>query len=154
VQEYGQRLAHTLQAYELEAAAEDRELQWNATVGLLSQFVGGRLNPLVCFLEPLAARAFDADGSWEKGPDRGRVLEREDAAAAALAQTTLGRPEARAALARQAGAAFDGTARALGRPEPPVPPDTSFATTLLEAAADVGPWRLEDARKVWRGWHD
>jgi hypothetical protein len=154
VQEYGQRLAHTLRAVELQEAAEARKWKWDATVGVASHFFGGRLNPVVGALESTAARLCDADGSWGVGPDRGLVFRREDAVAAGRAQTFWSAPADIAAMAAQARAAFDGTARVLGRLEAPTPPDTSWSATLVDAATEAGLGRSEDAWKAWRKWRD
>lgn len=143
VQEYGQRLAHALRAFELEAAAQARELEWDATVGLAVEVPKGAVGGVVGALEPVAAKLLGADGAWEAVPDQGAVFERADAAAVARARSHLWDPAELAELTARAGAAFDGVARVLGRPDPPTPPDTSWAMTLVEAAAQSGIVRLD-----------
>jgi hypothetical protein len=150
LQEYGQRLAHTLDAFEAKAAAEDRQWRWNGEIGLLSNFVGGRLNPLVVAAEPFLAQAFDADGSWEAGPDRGLVFDRHDAARSTGGVTLLADEAAVAALERGARAAFDGTVDALGMPEPPKAPKPHPFDPFIDAGGALGTTWLDDLARLRR----
>ncbi len=152
VQEYGQRLAHALQAFEEEAAAKERQWKWDLLVGLPSMLVGGRLNPVVGVLEPFAARWLEADGSWTIAPDRGLTFDSDDAARAALARAMEGEAApALIAVARESRQAFDLVTAALGELDPPEEPDTHWWSPVLEAVESVGLGRAEgviDARRA------
>jgi hypothetical protein len=155
VQQFGQRLAHELNGLEARETAENRKEWWNLTVGLYTQLIPGYLGIAAGVLEGALAIQLDMDGTWETGPDRGLVFDREDAAAAALAQLPPDRAADAGAVVGQAAAAFDRTARALGSPRPPTSPPADLAEPLLGGLMDLqrererargGPW--PDGRRV------
>lgn len=150
VQEYGQRLAHALHGFELQAAAELRQLEWTVMVTLPSMLVGGRLNPVVAALEPIAARAFGADGRWDNGVDRGAVFLPQDAARDARAHTPVTDRAEVAALTARVRAAFDETISVLGRPRPPKTPpaDPYWILTGLEGVSGGNLARSEELLKA------
>jgi hypothetical protein len=147
VQEYGQRLAHAIQGFEAQAAAEAAETVWNWTFGLAAELVPGVWGPMAGLAEGYGAILFGADGTWDNGVDRGLIFEREAAANGAIAQ--LG-PDERAAareLAAQARAGYDRAAEALGRPGPPTSPEPDIYAPWRDAAADLGSGRAAGIAK-------
>ncbi|HEY0401163.1 MAG TPA: hypothetical protein VGD09_04040, partial [Blastococcus sp.] len=86
---------------------------------------------------------FDMDGTWENGADRGLVFDRNDAAAAALAQLPPERSADAQAVRQQAIAAFDRTATALGVRRSPASPEADYAEPLLGGLTDVEKERAE-----------
>jgi hypothetical protein len=131
VEQYGQRLAHALRGFEEQAAARSREAIWNLFVALPLTFVRGPWGVGFGAVEGYAATAFGVDGSWDNGPDRGLVLDREDAADAVPGTRAPADPDAVAA-ARQAHAIYDATLRALGIPRPPQPSDMDVLAPALD----------------------
>jgi hypothetical protein len=150
VQEYGQRLAYALRAFEVQDAAEDRRFLWTMTFNLLT--LPGRLGTAVGVVEPFAARLLGTDGSWDIGPDRGLVFDREDAAQAAIGRALEGDADAAlATIARQSRAAFDRVAGALGPLRAPEEPETHWWDPVLEALGSFGSDSAKDAAKAGRG---
>lgn len=152
VQEYGQRLAYALEAFERKDEAEDRQSLWNVLVGWPSHIPGG-FGDGWGTAESGVARLLGNDGSWTIGPDNGLVFTPEDAVAAAVEQAESADPaDAHAlpgAIARQVRAAFDRTAERLGSPEAPIPPpEESWTGALLETATDAAP----GADRLLKGW--
>jgi hypothetical protein len=145
VREYGQRLAHALEGFELQAQAERDERMWQWTVGLLVELPkhagwGAALG----IVEGYAAMALDRDGRWETRPDSGRRFDEADAAGAVLAATPTVGPGVRAVLAGHAQVVFDRTSEALGEPRAPVPEERNLVAPLVEAAAGAavdGAWK-------------
>ena len=135
VQQYGQRLDHALDGFELQARAERAELAWNVLtlpLELLSGPVGTALGVLAGF----TAIALDADGTWDEPPGPGRVLDRADAARAA---TTAPSPAALwPAAAERAVAAYERTTELLGRPRAPRSPREDYLAPLTDAIAPDG----------------
>lgn len=137
VREYGQRLAYAIDGFRVQQRAEQRQLGWNSTVGLLVNVLPARGGIVGGVLEGPLAVLFGCDGTWEQGPDTGRRFDREVAADVALGM----RPTATAAeqelVARQARAAFDRTSQYLGRPAPPESPRGDLAGALADSLIDV-----------------
>ncbi|MCW2636467.1 MAG: hypothetical protein JWQ99_2834 [Blastococcus sp.] len=138
VQEYAQRLAHSLRAFELEDVAEDRRLVWQGFSFVPTEFFG-KAGDVLGVLDVVASRLLGTDGSWEIGADRGLRFDREDAADAALDRVVgpAGHAPAEVVdeIARQSRAAFDRVARALGKPEEPIPPDASLGEAIKDAVS-------------------
>jgi hypothetical protein len=146
VQQYGQRLAYALHGYEEKEAAENRQAGWDCTIGLVVNLVSGRPGVGAGVIEGYAAILFGADGTWDNGADRGLVFDRGDAADAALA----GLPPDRAAEAvtRQARAAYDRAAAALGLPRPPTSPESDYLEPLLGGMPGAAGEYLKNLRGV------
>ena len=127
VQEYGQRLDHALDGFELQQAADTRALVWNLTGGLALEVASFSRIPLVVLLaegvKMVAPALLDADGTFTQGPDAGLRHDAHDAGAdvvAALPPDLIARAEEARA---QTEAAYRRTAAALGTPTPPISPD-------------------------------
>ena len=141
VQEYGQRLAHSLRSFRLANEAHDRQVVWDA-LAFVPTNMPGWVGAGLGVVEVAAGKLLGNDGSWHIGPDRGLEFDREDAADAAIERVVgpTGGASAQVVdeVARQTRAAFDRVSRALGSPEGPVPPgEKSLAEALLEEAADT-----------------
>ena len=78
-QEYGQRLAHSLHAFEQQEDAENKQLLWDSTVGLVG-FLPGWWGVGAGLVEGYAAIALGMDGTFEVGADRGLHFDAGDAA--------------------------------------------------------------------------
>jgi hypothetical protein len=137
VQQFAQRSDYALDGLEAREEAENRELGWDMTVGLFTQLIPGYLGVAAGVLEGYAAIWLDMDGTWENGEDRGLVFDRDDAATAALAQLPPGQAEDLRAVTRQAQAAFDRTATALGERRPPESPSVDYLEPLLGGLSDL-----------------
>jgi hypothetical protein len=137
VQQFGQRLAYVLNGLEARETAENRKQWWDLTVGLYTQLIPGYGGIGAGVLEGYLAIWLDMDGTWETGPDRGLVFGRGDAVTAALAQLPPDRAADTEAVVRQAAAAFDRTARALGVRRPPTSPPVDLAAPLLDGLSDL-----------------
>jgi hypothetical protein len=142
VQEYGQRLAHALHGFEQQDDAENREWFWDHTFALLGQLpswwgVAGGV------AEGYVAIALGMDGTWDNGADHGLHFDRETAAESMVADLSPDRAVDADALARQARAAFDRTARLLGRPQAPESPDEDYVEPFLDGAAGAAMERLK-----------
>lgn len=152
VQEYGQRLAQTLLAYELQREAAIKALVWKFTPLHLLTYVPGPIGVGAGVVEPFVARLLGTDGSWEIGPDHGLVFDREDAVRAALAHALAGSPDpAIADVAREARTAFDRVTAALGELDAPRAPETHWWDPVIEAAESLGTGRAEavvEARRL------
>jgi hypothetical protein len=140
VQEYGQRFAHALDAFEAKEAAEVGEMLWDCSfgaVGLLPGWwgVGAGL------VEGYAAIALNMDGTWEMGPDQGLRFGKDDAADRATAALSRA-PEDAAAIEEQARAAFDRTIRALGAASAPRSPGHDWTEPLVDLAGGTAVERL------------
>ena len=150
LREYGQRLAHSLRAFELEDVAEDRQFIWQVFSSLLTN-LPDKAGDVLGVMDVFATRLLGTDGSWEIGPDRGLRFDREDAADAALERFGVSTGHAPAEvvdeIVRQSRAAFDRVSRAVGVPEEPVPPDVS----LLEAVQDEVAGRAMSGRRGGTG---
>jgi hypothetical protein len=144
VQEYGQRLAHALHGFEQQDDAQNREWFWDRTFALLGQLpswwgVAGGV------VEGYVAIALGMDGTWENVADRGLHVDRDTAAESMVADLPPDRAGDADAVARQARAAFDRTARLLGSPRAPVSPLEDYAEPFLDGAVGV---TLERLKKV------
>lgn len=133
VEEYGQQLAYTLHGYAEKARAERRALGWKLTVGVAVNFLPARAGLIGGVLAAYAARGAGMDGRWDNGQDRGLVFARADARATVYD----GRASAEGGVLRQmlgqAELGYVRTARVLGRPEPPTPPDIAWWQPGVEA---------------------
>jgi hypothetical protein len=143
LQQFAQRSDYALDCLEARKAAENRAEWWRLTVGLYAQLVPGYGGIAAGVLEGELAIVFDMDGTWENGADRGLVFDRNDAAAAALAQLPPERSADAQAVRQQAIAAFDRTATALGVRRPPASPEADYAEPLLGGLTDVEKERAE-----------
>ncbi|SOD94191.1 hypothetical protein [Blastococcus haudaquaticus] len=127
VQEYGQRLSHALDGYELEHAAQQRALVWNFSAGLVLEVASFSRVPLVSViadgLKVVGPPLLNADGTFTQGPDRG-LRYGEDVAGADVVATLPPDLSARVDAARaQAEAAYRRTSGVLGDPDPPISPE-------------------------------
>jgi hypothetical protein len=137
VQGYGARLAHAVH----EARARDRAVSRRLVVDLATaplQVAQSTAASVVGLPLPFLTHAAGLDGTWQPEVDRGPVPTARDAAAA-------GAPSGDLEGARAAAAAFTATARALGTPAPPLPPDWTWYTTLLEALP------VPEKERFWEG---
>jgi hypothetical protein len=148
VQEYGHRLAHALDGFEAKQRAENNALLWDWTFGLptsvASEFTR-RTGPGLALglgIDYLAI-GVGADGTWDNPADEGLRFTRADAVDQLRTRAAL-RIDADA-LARQAEAAFDRTATALGIPAPPRSPDVDLMAPIRDAV--VGEAASWGARK-------
>ena len=140
--EYGQRLAYALHGFEARGRAAERQIDWAWYVALPADLVpgiGGRSRRL----EPFAAHAMGADGTWENGVDRGARYTPDAAAAITSGQLTAGQRALAPELDQQARAAYLATATRLGAPVPPVSPVWDATGPLL----DGGPG-LDDVERL------
>ena len=141
-QEYGQRLSHALDGYELQHAAQQRAFVWNISAGLLLEVVSFTRVPPTALAADVAKIAapplLNADGTFTQGPDRG-LRYGEDVAGgevvAALPPDLVARAEAARA---QAEAAYRRAAGVLGDPNPPVSPER-WRLTFDNVMDAVGP---------------
>jgi hypothetical protein len=132
VQEYGQRLDHTLDAFEARAAAQRRALGWDLTVGLVG-YLPGMAGNVGGVIEGYAAIALDMDGTWDNGVDRGLVFDGGTAADASRADLGPAAAAEAREVARQARIAFHRTAAVLGDPTPPESPPVDYLGPLFDA---------------------
>jgi hypothetical protein len=154
--EYAQRLQHALAGYDARSDAVDRQLFYDMTVRFpawaVEQVVehrpgGGFVAGLIGVGVDAGAHLANADGSWVNPPDRGLVLDREDAAAAVARLVPATDPTGAEQLARQGRAAFDRTARALGVPAPPEP-DTDPAHLYSDEPAEQAKAFVDGTHRV------
>jgi hypothetical protein len=138
VQQFAQRSDYALDGLEARETAENRAQWWDMTVGLFAQLVPGYPGIAAGVLEGFAAILLDMDGTWENGVDRGLVFDRDDAAATALAPLPPGRAADAQAVSRQAVAAFDRTATALGVRQPPESPPIDLLEPVLGGLLGLG----------------
>lgn len=137
VQEFGQRHAHTLDGREARETAENREFLWDVTVGFFVSLIQGPVGVGAGVAEGYLQVWGGYDGTWDNGVDRGLDFDRADAAASAAALLSPDRPVDVAAVRRQAEAAFDRTARALGETRPPTSPEVDRLEPLEGAVTDM-----------------
>jgi hypothetical protein len=132
-QEYGQRFSFALDTYELQEAAEHRTAAWNASVGLIPDLLPGVWGLAAGVVEGYAAIALGRDGTWDSGVDEGLHLDAGTAIQESLAAVGSEASVEAAEIARQARAAFDRTAGALGNPLPAESPESDYLAPLLDA---------------------
>jgi hypothetical protein len=132
-QEYGQRFSFALDTYELQEAAEHRTAAWNASVGLIPDLLPGVWGLAAGVVEGYAAIALGRDGTWDSGVDEGLHLDAGTAIQESLAAVGSEASDEAAEIARQARAAFDRTAGALGNPLPAESPESDYLAPLLDA---------------------
>jgi hypothetical protein len=137
VQQFAQRSDYALDGLEARETAENRELGWDMTVGLFVELIPGYLGMAAGVVEGYLAIALDMDGTWDNGVDRGLVFDRDDAAAVALAQLPPEHAADAQAVSRQAVAAFDRTATALGARRPPESPPVDLGAPLQDGPVDL-----------------
>jgi hypothetical protein len=150
VQQYGQRLAYALHGFEAREIAENRELWWHLSVDSIVNLIPGPWGVGAGVVAGYLAIWMNMDGTWENGVDRGLVFDRADAAAEALAQLPPDRSADVVTVARQARAAFDRTARALGLPRPPTSPEVDYLEPVLDGMAGLAAERLGKLARVPR----
>ena len=152
VKDYGLRLAHALDADELRAMAEAKELLWDSTVAQLPKLVGPKTSAVVAVAGEALALWWDFDGTWDDQPDTGRVYDRTDAAAQALLQPRPAELSDSDAVAARARAAFGHMRRLLGEPEAPVSPEKDY-WALVEATQKSPIERLSEVPGMpeWTG---
>lgn len=135
VREYGQRLAHALQAAQAQEAAVDRQITFDiATLPL--EAVKGFPAVVLDAGASTVAQWVHADGSWSIGPDRGPSFDGRDAAAAAAATVPPAEQFRAHAAAASARTAFGQTMAHLGIPHGPEP-DHWEDGILDEATSDL-----------------
>jgi hypothetical protein len=134
VREYGQRLAYALHGFEQKAAAELSAQRWEATWGLLPNLLR-RMGPgaLAGMASDYVAIALDRDGTWDNGPDDGRVFDASDAERAAAGSLPAWSAADVAVIGARAGTAFENTLDALGRPKPPTSPPSDLWKPVKDA---------------------
>jgi hypothetical protein len=147
---YGQRLAHAIQGFEAQDAAERAETWWTWTWGLAANLVLGRFGPAAGLVEGYAAILTGADGTWDNMPDDGLRVDRSDAADMALAQMSPDGVVAAREVAAQAARAYDRTAEVLGSPKPPTSPPPDWLEPLVDALADLAVGKAVDESEVVR----
>ena len=136
--EYGQRLAYALHGFEQKAAAELREDRWDMTWGLLPNLVRRTgVGLLVGVASDYVAIGLGRDGTWENGPDSGRVFDAQDAERAARVSRYGSSDAGVAVIEAHAGAAFENTLDVLGRPKPPTSPQTDLWEPVRNAGVGV-----------------
>jgi len=144
--EYAQRLEYAIEGYVAMSDAVDRQFTYDVSLRLpvfafskIAALFPGTSGPagVAEALVDGGAWLLHADGSWELGPDRGLVFDREDAAAAVAPLDQGTDPATAELLARQARAAFDRTLLLLGRPEPPMDLDASLTGSTPDGAVDL-----------------
>jgi hypothetical protein len=142
VREYGQRLAHALEAFDLQEEAVREAQKYEvakqvvlaaparpavaAGVGIALDYVGMGLR---------------LDGTWEQGPDEGRHLGAGDAVRSVGGVDGL-TPAERSRLAR---AAFSAAGDVLGHPAAPDSPEQHVLRPLVDAAVGAFPPPLRGA---------
>jgi hypothetical protein len=155
VREYGQRLAHALDGFELQEEAENKELFWSWTVGLALDLVShaplktiGIAADLVNGYGPIL---LGMDGTFDVPVDRGLRFDAEDAVADALAALPPDLAVQAHAVRMQADASYRRTAAELGLPEPPESPETDLVGPLVEIAvgqlADLAESEIRPGRR-------
>jgi hypothetical protein len=132
-QEYGQRFSFALDTYELQEAAELRATAWNGTVGLIPDLLPGVWGMAAGVVEGYAAIALGRDGTWDNGVDGGLHLDAGTAIQESLAAVGSDAAVEAAEVARQARAAFDRTAGALGDPLPAESPESDWLAPILDS---------------------
>ena len=150
VREYAQRADHALDAMEDREAAENKQWLWEHSIHHLPDLLPGYGGTIAGLGEGYAAILLDMDGTWDDRPDQGVVLDRSDAAVAALAALTPLEGDDIRAVADQAMVAFDRAAAALGERRVPMSPDTDWFGPAKDAGLDFqgdraergSPWRL------------
>lgn len=148
VQEYGQRLTHAMDGFEIQDEAEDEAALWDWTAGAVLDVVGfvpgtpfGLAADLVGAYGPLV---LGVDGSYEVGTDRGLRFTADDAAAQALASLPPDMAARGPAVEAQAAASFRRTAAALGVPEAPESVERDWGAATVEFGTGVVEGRLTD----------
>jgi hypothetical protein len=133
VQEYGQELAHELGELELEKRADDRAFLWNMTVGLAAGLAPGPWGLAGGVVAGYVAMGLHLDGTWTPGPEQQLSFAPNVVDPSTL--TGLAKEDWMHAyvLAHIAEDSYQGTAAALGLPEPVEPPATHWWGPLLEA---------------------
>jgi hypothetical protein len=144
VQHYGQRLEHALDGFADQEAAEDRKFWWDATAGLVTEFWPGPAGRVAGVVEGYVAIWLDLDGTWDPRHDDGATYDRADAAAAVRAALPAETRSQIEGYARQAHTAMELTARVLGDPLPPEPPEKDYLAPVLEAVVP----EADDLRRV------
>jgi hypothetical protein len=151
VQEYGQRLTHALDGYEIQDEAEDRAALWNWTAGLLLEVVSYVPAKPVGFLADVVGAfgpvVLGMDGSFEVPPDEGLRFGADGAAVSAVAGLPPDVAGRAAAVEAQAGASYRRTAAALGAPEAPDAVPKDYAGAATDLAGDLFGGRLVDEYK-------
>ena len=138
VQEFGQRLDHALDGFELQEEAENKKRFWDWTVGLALDVTAevartpiGIAADLVNGYGPIL---LGMDGTFDVGPDRGRRYDADDAAHEAFAALPPGRADLAWAVKAQAVASFRRTVEVLDMPEPPKSPEVDLLEPLVDTA--------------------
>ncbi|UOY01021.1 hypothetical protein [Blastococcus sp. PRF04-17] len=148
--EYGQRLDHALDAYEIKEEAEAEAERWDKTFGLLG-FLPGPWGLVGGVAEGSAAIALGMDGRFDAGVDRGLRFDADDAVDVASAATSPDRSVDLAALDEQARAAFARTGRALGDVAAPVSEESDLAAVFADGLRGLAQERVVRALKLLRG---
>jgi hypothetical protein len=140
-QEYGQRLAHSLHAFEQQEDAENKQLLWDHTVGLVG-FLPGWWGVGAGLVEGYAAIALGMDGTYEVGADRGLHFDSGDAADLVAEGLPTERAVDTAVVVAQARAAYDRAMRALGAIPVPESPEHDFLEPFVDFAGGAAAERI------------
>lgn len=135
VQDYGQRLAYSLDQFEAKREADDRAFLWNMTVGLAVEFPAGPWGMAAGVVVDYLAMGLHVDGSWETGGDQRPRFRPAVPGLSALASLTPQEWTAVDRMARMAQTSFESTAHALGAPNVPISTGTAWWQPLLYALA-------------------
>ncbi|TQN41310.1 hypothetical protein FHU33_0674 [Blastococcus colisei] len=152
VQEYGQRLNHALDGFELQEEAENKERLWNWTAGWVLEVVSYvPVKPVAVAADVLGAYGplfLDMDGTFEQLPDRGLRHDADMAGANALAALPPDLTARADAVRAQAEASYRRTAGWLGDPVAPTSPEKDWVGATLDlltgGMADMGIDELRD----------
>ncbi|WP_164704476.1 hypothetical protein [Blastococcus litoris] len=151
VREYGQRLSHAMDGFEVQDEAEDEAALWDWTAGLLLEVVSyapakpvGLLADVVGAYAPLL---LGVDGSYEVGPDGGLRFDADDAVDGALAVLPPELSGRAAAVGAQAEASFRRAGAVLGAPAAPDGVRRDYAAATTDLVADLAGGQLIDGAK-------
>lgn len=135
-QEYGQRLTHALDGFELQEEAENKERLWNWTAGPILEVASLlRFTPVAVAAEVLGAYGplvLGTDGSFVQGRDLGLRFDAHDARSHAVAALPPDLAARAATVESQAEASYRRTAERLGDPRTPVSAGPDWAGATLE----------------------
>jgi hypothetical protein len=135
-QNHGQRLAHVLDTFEAQAAAQQRAREWDWTIGLIPEVLPGHVGTIAGVVEGVAAALLRMDGTWVDPVDGGLVFDAATAIEEALAVIPRERMSEAPEIVAQVHDAFDRTGAALGTPVPVSSPPRDLADPLEDAASD------------------
>ena len=132
VQDYGQRLAYALSELDAKREADDRAFLWNMTFGWAAELAPGPWGKAAALVEGYVAMWLDLDGTWDSAGDQGLRFAPDAPTAADMADLTPDEWTAVDRMARMAQGSFEGVQQALGRPLPPMSPETHWWGPILD----------------------